>query len=222
MKKIFSFVLTFSSLLLLPVSSFAGNASSAKLKIYGAWLSANPDCSSPIEISNTPDGRIIDMLANPTIAERDVPVDTYKCLILKISDVIKFVPETTDGHCVAGVASTIDVCQGSHGGQSKNVITGSTITCTDGTSDDGDQVFVYISRNSFCADGSSVGCNDNAFNAFEPPTSASNTHNGIKLSNDIVIDGTTSGVFVFNLDGKIRDDSGDGICNMEPPAMSYR
>lgn len=196
----------------------AGDATSAKLKLYGVWLSMSGDCSSPVEVLNSSDGTTIDMLLSPTLAEKDIPVGTYKCLILKMNDVINFIPKTDDGHCVAGQVSTIDVCQAAHSSFSKDALTGDTITCTDGTTT-GDKVFVYISVDSFCEDSNSAGCSD-TFNAFAPPAAPGDKVNGIKLQNEIVVDGNTSGTFIFNLDGKIMDDG--TRCDMEPPLMSYK
>ena len=208
---------------LFPTLVFAAvNASAVKITAYGAWLSTNADCSSPLEILNATAGTEIDIQQSPTIAQKAIPAGTYKCLILKIDDVLKITPATSDlPGCVAGTEFKLEICKtGNTVKTSKDPITGATVTCTDSTTTP-DKVFVYVSRNSLCTGEASAGGGCDAFiQSFLPPTKVNDGTNGIKLGADITIAADTTGSFVINSDGKVANNGGS--CGMDPPAFSYK
>jgi hypothetical protein len=225
MKKIiFSFLFLVGLMTSLPLFAAGGNASSVKLTIYGVWLSANGDCSDSVEILNSTTGTEIDIMDSPTIADHAITADVYKCLIIKMNDVVKFKPETTSGHCTAGVEVSLDTCKTTGStASSKNPFTGATITCSNSTDlATGDQLFLYVSRNAFCPDSITTGCDDPSTppNAFLPPVEADDHLHGVTLQDNITISADTIGNFIFNTNGKVGDDGSD--CNMEPPVFGYR
>ena len=220
-KLIFLKNIFFSAVIFISLSSHAlTSATSTKLNVYGIWLSTNADCSSPVEVLNSVTSTEYDMFTNPTFGSKAIASGTYKCLILKISDTVKFTPSTTTGSCTMGLEATIDICKASNTvNTSKDVLTGATINCLDTL---GDIVYVYISSNSACADSISAGCNGTPTypNSFLPPTQAADTLRGVKLTSDMVLTANATGTFVFNTDNKV--DGSGGSCNLEPPVMSIR
>lgn len=205
------------------VSAFAAgvDASSAKVTMYGAWISANADCSAPlVELFTSEAGKEVDIVAGDTIAEKAVTSGTYKCLVIKMNDHVKFKPASTQSPCTAGTEYTLDTCRsGNSVDTSTDALTGASIPCTT-SSTTGDKVFLYISRNSMCTgEANQSGCSQYV-NVFKPPASANDSSLGAKLGNDITITNATVGKFIFNTDGKVGDE-GEGTCGMEPPLFGY-
>jgi hypothetical protein len=201
---------------------FAGvNTTSLKIKVYGAWVSASGDCSNPVEILNSTAGTEMDFQQSPTIAQKAIPASTYKCLVLKIDDVIKFTPSAAIGPCVAGTEYLLDICQPQNTVRtSKDVTTSAIINCTSSLTTP-DKVFIYVSRNSACVgDGTTTGGCTQYIQAFLPPVQPNDTTNGIKLQNDITISVDTTGSFVINTDGKVVNNGGQ--CGMDPPLFGYK
>lgn len=192
------------------------NSTSTKLSIFGIWLSTNADCSSPVEVINSATSTEYNMHANPTFGSKAIAAGTYKCMIIKMLDTVKFTPSATDApSCTIGTEYTIDTCIPANTvNTSRNALTGATITCTNSP----DTVYIYISKNAHCADSLSAGCNYP--NAFLPPTQVADALNGIKLTSDMVLTADATGTFVFNADGKV--DGSGGACNIEPPVISVR
>ncbi len=196
------------------------NSTSTKLNIFGVWLSANADCSSPVEVINSVTSTEYNMNSNPTFGSKAIAAGTYKCLILKMTDTVKFTPAATQGTCTLGVEATIDICKASNSvNTSKDALTGATISCLNTL---GDVVYVYVSTNSHCADSIEAGCNGTPTfsNGFLPPTQADDFQRGVKLASNMALTANATGTFVFNTDNKV---DGTGVsCNLEPPVMSVR
>ncbi len=202
------------------------NSSSTKLTIYGVWLSTSADCTSPVQVSSDANGTEVDINQSPVLGTGAVAAGTYKCLIIKINAVIKFTPATSDGaNCTSGHEYTFNTCLASNSvNTSKNPITGAIINCTGTSVSDttGDELFLYVSRNSACSGtlSSDSACTGIFTNAWVPPTSAADVNHGFKLSSDITISGNTSGSFVFNTDSQI--DTNAGACDLEGFDLSYK
>ncbi len=74
-------------------------------------LSSTTDCSGPYQtvFSRSTPNRL-DLMTNPELASTDaVPAGTYPCVLMRISDLMRFVPNTTEGVCLAGVEVTRDI-----------------------------------------------------------------------------------------------------------------
>lgn len=73
-------------------------------------LSASVDCSAPYQtvFAQSSPNRV-DLLTDPEIANTDgVAEGTYPCVLMRISDLLQFVPSATTGACTGGVAVTRD------------------------------------------------------------------------------------------------------------------
>ncbi|MEO8478192.1 MAG: hypothetical protein ABI542_01060 [Gemmatimonadota bacterium] len=73
-------------------------------------LSSNTDCSGPyVSVLTASPARRLDMKTNPEIVRvAGLPDGTYPCLAMRISDLLQFVPATTEGVCIGGTSYTHD------------------------------------------------------------------------------------------------------------------
>ena len=101
---------------LLSANASALDASSLKLQVYSVMLSTSPQCTSPVTVFSSATPTEVDFLATPTLGSGNPPDGTYHCVIIKMSDLIKFTPSTTAGLCSASVQYTADVCRTDNGG----------------------------------------------------------------------------------------------------------
>ena len=87
----------------------------AEIKVYSVWLASGADCKSPKKICET-DGTAIDLMASPDLC-RGVQISKgkYECMIIEMSDQIKFIPNSdavnyVGGVCKAGETYSYDLC----------------------------------------------------------------------------------------------------------------
>lgn len=73
-------------------------------------LSSNTDCSGPyVTVLTASPARRVDMTSNPEIVRVEgLPEGSYPCLAMRISDLLGFVPATTEGGCTGGASYTHD------------------------------------------------------------------------------------------------------------------
>lgn len=85
--------------------------SSFSVAFFEIRLSPNTDCSGPyVTVMTASPARRVDMKTDPEIVRVSGLADgDYPCLAMRISDVIEYVPETTDGGCTGGVNYTHDI-----------------------------------------------------------------------------------------------------------------
>ena len=208
-----SILVAAAALAFLPGTSHAVvNATSAILKVYKAYVSENGNCTNPVLLveAKNPGGDDFDMQSNPTIGEGAIPPKKYQCLIMEMSDKVRFRPAATEGSCTSGTEYTIYVCQN---GSSTTSPTGVSTACSGTQSNGEDRVFVYVSRWSSATDGA-VG-----HNAFAPPLSNGDSTKGLRMENEIDVTGG-AGSFIFDLTGKIT--GGGATCDMNPPKFGFR
>src|SRR5436190_21784734 len=103
--------LAFAAAALLSSSAWALDASSLKLQVYSVMLSTSPLCTNPYTVFNSTSPTEVDFLSAPTLGSGNPPDATYNCVIIKMSDIIKFMPSTSGGLCTAGTEYTADVCR---------------------------------------------------------------------------------------------------------------
>jgi len=235
MKNLIRGVVIFNCLWTLSIATAADtglSASSIKLKVYKMAVSTSPLCTNLITVldnGNSPTE--VDFLSNPNLGSGTLADGTYPCIVIEISDLVKFKPSatSTSNNCVSGTEYTLDVCRA--GGSQSILIDGTTTTCTGtsgvdihtyGTFGD-DRVAMYIST-------ATTGGND----AFNRPTSIGDNAHGLNLGTSLTISGTASGKFVANPAGQLCDNNSasceggpggsgasNGRCEMGPPAFSF-
>jgi hypothetical protein len=202
------------SLVLLPIAlsahAAALNASSLNLSVYSVMLSTSPLCTSPVTIFNSATPVEMDFLATPTLGSGNPPDGTYNCVIIKMSDLIKYKPSSTSGSCVASTEYTADVCRSDNGGTTLAPdASGSPTACTGTDSSPvADPVYLYLTTNATAGTGG---------NTFRQPTSTVST-SGLNLAAPLVISGTARSKFVVNATGKVDDSSS---CGMNPPVFGF-
>ena len=198
--------------LLFSLDAMALDASSLKLQVYSVMLSTSPLCSSPVTVFASPNATEVDFLSNPTLGSGNPADATYQCVIIKMSDLIKFTPSASSGLCVAGTQYTADVCRSDNGGttQAPDAV-GAPNACsgTDGAPV-ADTVYLYLTTNATAGTGG---------NTFMQPTGAGSS-NGLNLTSPLVIAGNARSKFIVNATGKVGD---DGVsCGMNPPVFGFQ
>ena len=198
---------------LLSTSAWALDASSLKLQVYSVMLSTSPLCTSPVTVFSSTTPTEVDFLAAPTLGSGNPPDATYECVIIKMSDLIKFTPSTSAGLCSASVQYTADVCRSDNGGTTQAPdAAGVPSTCT-GTdaAPVSDAVYLYLTTNATAGSGGG--------STFLQPTGPSST-NGLNLTAPLVVAGTAKSKFIVNATGKVGD---DGVsCGMNPPVFGFQ
>ena len=202
---------------LLLAALFTGNAmaldaSSLKLQVYSVMLSTSPQCTSPVTVFTSATPTEVDFLASPTLGSGNPPDGTYHCVIIRMSDLIKFTPASTSGLCTAGRQYTADVCRTDNGGttQAPDGIGAPNACSGTDAAPVSDAVYLYLTTNP------SAGTSGNTF---MPPTGPGST-NGLNLTAPLVIAGTAKSKFIVNASGKVGD---DGVgCGMNPPVFGFQ
>lgn len=189
--------------------SLGGDTEQATLKAYEFWIAKNSDCSSAVQVFEDEDGKEVDMNQGPEIGSGEVETGTYNCVIMVMSDTLKFTPKTTSGVCTAGEEFSLDVFQ-SRGEDVADAVLPDGTTVEAEASEQ--KVAVYISTLS-----TSTGGGENS-NAFAAPTSSAKT-NGIKLSSAFEVTANKSGTMVMDTSGTVESNSGD--CDMQPPTFGF-
>ena len=199
-------------LALLGASAMALDASSIKLTVQSVMLSTSPLCTSPITVFSTATPVEMDFLAAPTLGSGNPPDATYNCVIIKMSDLIKFKPSSTSGSCSAGSEYTIDICRANNGGSTRapdgsgpaSVCTGTDIAPVS------DTVYLYLTTNTTAG---------TSGDTFLQPTSSASTY-GLNLATPLVIAGTARSKFVVDASGKV--DGANGPCGLNPPRFAFQ
>lgn len=198
--------------LLFSCSALALDASSLKLQVYSVMLSTSPLCTSPVTVFSSPTATEVDFLSNPTLGSGNPADGTYQCVIIKMSDLIKFKPSASSGSCTAGTEYVADVCRSDNGGTTHAPdAAGAAMTCT-GTDavPNADAVYLYLTTNASAGSGGQT---------FVQPTSTGST-SGLNLTAPLTIAGSAKSKFVVNATGKVS--GSDVTCGMNPPVFGFR
>ena len=197
---------------LLSTGAMALDASSLKLQVYSVMLSTSPQCTSPVTVFSSATPTEVDFLATPTLGSGNPPDATYHCVIIKMSDLIKFTPSTTAGLCSASVQYTADVCRSDNGGttQAPDAVGAPNACSGTDAAPVADTVHLYLTTNASAGTGG---------NTFMQPTGPAST-NGLNLTAPLVIAGAAKSKFIVNATGKVGD---DGVsCGMNPPVFGFQ
>ena len=197
---------------LFSTGAFALDASSLKLQVYAVMLSTSPQCTSPVTVFSSAAATEVDFLAAPTLGSGNPPDASYHCVIIKMSDLIKFTPSASAGLCVAGSQYTADVCRSDNGGMTRAPDAVGAPNACSGTdaAPVSDTVYLYLTTNAAAgSDG----------NTFLQPTDPGSGH-GLNLTAPLVIAGFAKSKFIVNATGKVGD---DGVsCGMNPPVFGFQ
>ncbi|MEO8524284.1 MAG: hypothetical protein ABI460_06165 [Caldimonas sp.] len=192
--------------------AMALDASSLKLQVYSVMLSTSPLCTNPYTVFSKETPTEVDFLQAPTLGSGNPPDGTYNCIIIKMSDIIKFTPSTSSGLCMASTQYSSDVCRTDNSGmtQAPDAVGAPTMCHGTDAAPVADPVYLYLTTNPGQAKGGDT---------FMQPTSSSSL-NGIKLTAPLVVAGTAKSKFVVDATGQVGD---DGVsCGMNPPAFGFK
>ena len=197
---------------LLSANALALDASSLKLQVYSVMLSTSAQCTSPVTVFSSATPTEVDFLATPTLGSGNPPDATYNCVIIKMSDLIKFTPSASTGLCLAGTQYTADVCRSDNGGmtQAPDAVGAPNLCTGTDAAPVSDTVYLYLTTNASAGTGG---------NTFMQPTGAGST-NGLNLTAPLVIAGAAKSKFIVNATGMVGD---DGVsCGMNPPVFGFQ
>lgn len=180
------------------------NASSLKLTVYKFAVSTSADCSSPATVFTSVAGVEVDMVAGGTFGAGSLDAGTYPCVMIETSKIVKITP-TGGATCVAAFNDVI--CNDS--GQTSKLLDGTTTTCSGGISNN-QHVVMYLNTLRTAAN-----CGNNCF---LPPTSATDTTGGIKLTNPFVVTTDAAGTLTITK-GFITDGT---PCSTTAPTFAFQ
>ena len=184
------------------------NASSLKVKVYGVAVSLTADCASPIVLFDNTSPTEVDFVSAPTLGGGDIADGTYPCVMINMSDLIKYTPASTTGSCTAATEYSGYVCNNTESTELRSgTAFGTNAACTSGE----DQVTLYLQTGTTRTNGG---------NAFRKPTTTTDTTYGFQLASAFTVSGTSSGTFVVDTTGKVNGTS--GTCGMDAPLFSFR
>jgi len=188
------------------------NPSELLMKVYQVAVAESTSCLNPLVIFNSTDGVETNFLTSPILGGGNIPDGTYHCVIITMSDIIKYRPVANDGtRCIAGTQYFSDVCR-SDNADATDQLVGSTTTTYNCTginpptaANIGDnKVSIYLHTDS-----------PNTNSAFKRGTTQ-----GITLINPFVVNGTSAGVFVVDGTNKVTDNG--SYCEMNQPTFKFR
>jgi hypothetical protein len=178
-----------------------GDPAALRIGVYALYISPNADCSSPVLVQDygaTP--HLTDFVGNPVLFTGSPAAGAYQCVAVKMSDVIRVVPDTTFGVCVAGTEYAGDIYRE---GQSdwKDVDLNSIVgTGTDSMPAD-DRVTLIMTRDTAAAQARGF-----------------STNQVLTLSSDLVVPAQST--FYWNGQGTVTDDGGQ--CGVNPGHPSFQ
>ena len=192
---------------LVSTQALALDAATMQVKIYEFAVSESEYCTNPVTVFETSSPDYEDMVGEPDLGEGTLDDGTYECVIIEMSDRIKFTPSADDGYCDTETVTTIDVC-GSHGSESAQLADGTDVSC----SSDEDRVAIFLST--------ATNQPEEDIDAFVPPTADDDTL-GINLGAALTVAGDTSGTFVIDTTDIVESNGDAEACDMQPPTFTF-
>jgi hypothetical protein len=182
-----------------------------KIKVYRFAVSTSIYCTNPQVVFTEANPAYEDVLLGPTLGSGILANGTYKCVMLEISDKIKFAADqnTDSGGCIMGQENEIDVCRQ----ESSKSIEGVVTPCILGE----DKVTLYLST------ASTNDHNNNNGNAFTSPI-LGDLNLGLLLDGALTVSASGSGTFVVDGRSQVQDILNNGVrsCELNAPVFKFR
>ena len=175
-----------------------------KIKVYEMRVSPNADCSGGITVFRNAAPTYQDFANTPTLGAGAIPNGTYQCIMMRMSDFIRYTPTTanpswTHSVCTVGTDYVSDV---GHDGTAVDP-DGTGHAMTAGVED---IVWLYVRP------GAPVG----GGNTFAPT-------GGIPLTSPLVVNGDGAHTMVFNFSGRVGEENGSTwACGCDAPTLGFR
>lgn len=208
-----------------------GTPSSVKIKAYKIYLAENADCSNPVLVAdNSATADYVDLMSRPTLfSASSVAPGTYNCMIVKMSDILKFTPdavaeEASSGVCTAGQEYTYDIVKVETPPESLyDIETGETIPGAGTFGVPVEQtVFLFGTTDCTTMDEKGTCSTPNSVTTANPSV---HYHQMFKSANPIVITAGQSTeaelVFDFTDRGSVVDADSTYYCWLEGPTMQF-
>lgn len=178
----------------------SGSPASLTLTVYALYISANDDCSSMQLVQDYgAAGSPKDFMQNPVLFTGSPAAGAYKCVAIKMSDVIHMTPATSFGACVVATDYPGDIYRA---GQSdwKDVDLNTVIGTGTDSVPSNDHVTIFMPRNAPAAIARGL-----------------SVHQVIPLSSDLVVPAQTT--FYWDATGTVQT---DGVfCGVNPGQPSF-
>ena len=178
----------------------SGTPASLTLTVYALYISPNDDCSSMQLVQDYgAAGSPKDFMQNPVLFSGSPAAGAYKCVAIKMSDVIHMTPASTFGACVAGTDYPGDIYRA---GQTdwKDVNLNQIIGTGTDSVPSNDHVTIFMPRNALAAIARGL-----------------SVHQVIPLSSDLVVPAQTT--FYWDATGTVQT---DGVqCGVNPGQPSF-
>lgn len=178
-----------------------GDPAHLYIGMYAFYISPNADCSSPVLVqSYGSTAADKDFVANPTLFSGAADPGAYQCVAVKMSDVIRVVPDSSFGACVAGTEYPGDIYRA------------------------GETDWKDIDLNQIIGSGTdSVPVDDHVTIVMTRDTAAAiargfSTHQVIDLASDLIAPGQST--FYWNGQGSVVDEGGQ--CGVNPGHPSFQ
>lgn len=185
-----------------------GSPSSTTMKMYALYISTQADCSSPTLVQDYgSDGVDKDVFESGVTLFEGSPADgDYQCLIIKMSDVIRFKADSeavnaASSPCSEGTEYSLDIYRTDSGDSWKDV-NGAAITPHGASgSPEADTVYIFVSRNPSAI----------------PSTTAHENQVGT-LGSSLVVPGQAT----FYADGSHQVTNNDGSCGLNGLTLGFQ
>lgn len=178
-----------------------GDPAALRIGMYALYISPNADCSSPVLVQDYGATAVVkDFVGNPVLFSGSPAAGAYQCVALKMSDVIRVVPDSSFSVCVAGTEYAGDIYREGETDWKDvdlNPIIGSG---TDSLPAD-DHVTIVMSRDTTAAIARGF-----------------STNQTIPLSSDLIVPGQST--FYWNGQGTVTDEGGQ--CGVNPGQPSFQ
>jgi hypothetical protein len=185
----------------IPPEFIVGDPSQVNIGMYALYLSENEDCSAPVLVTDNGNTAVVkDFAQNPVLFSGTPPTGTYKCVILRMSDVVHFKSATASANCALNTDYAMDIYRAPDTDW-KNVDLGTIVgTGTDVAPSD-DKVFLFATTDPSATEARGISPNQT-----------------ILLTGTLAVPGT--GTFYWNGTNSVTDAGTD--CGMEPPQLSFQ
>ena len=178
-----------------------GDPAALRIGVYALYISPTADCSSPVLVQDygaTASEK--DFAANPVLFSGSPADGAYQCVAIEMSDVIKVVPDTTFGPCIAGTEYPGDIYRAGETdwkdvGLNQIIGTGSDSMPAD------DHVTILLTRDTATAIARGFSSNQT-----------------LSLGSDLIVPGQAT--FYWNGQGTVTDDGGQ--CGVNPGNPSFQ
>lgn len=200
------------------------DASSVKVKVYQFAVSESTDCSDPTVVEVISDPEYTEMNGVTLIEDATLADGTYPCVIITMSDHVKFTPATATGSCTV-TEITRDVCAPRGDGDDEEAETihtlsstgniSTTATCTDAE----DQVTIWLTtEREFLTEEEEEALDDaeRVNNIMHKPNG---TSGGDHLAAALIVDGETVGRFQADFSGKVNGQNEE--CDLHKPNWGF-